>query len=167
MGRIIVIVLVCLSVFQAVSLAQSDTLAKRSGKALPKSVQSMLNQLNDNKPAKINGVDEIEIGGLIIDESISKMGHDFYDLFYSQWIAPEVGFGYTIYIKERPVPGLGSIVSVKVNDSEVLSQRIQPRYDMIESVAEYAIRRLQTYLHNYEAIQKQLGGEDLSGSGLF
>jgi len=168
MGRIFILVLSMIFLGLSSALSQPDTLVKvRQAKKLPKSVRQMITRLGDEEQTASNGIDEIEVGGLIIDETISKMGHDFYDMFYSQWIAPDVDFNYTIYIKEKPVPGMGSIVSVSVNDDELVSQRIQPRAELIEAVAEYAHRRLQSYLLNYEDIQKQLSGQDLSGSGIY
>jgi curli production assembly/transport component CsgE len=148
--------------------SQPDTVRKeRQVKELPKSVRQMITRLGDDKEMAVNGVDEIEVDGLIIDETISKMGHDFYDMFYSQWTPPDVDFNYTIYIQEKPVPGMGSVVSVLVNEEELVSQRIQPRAELIEAVAEYAHRRLQSYLLNYEDIQRQLSGQDLSGTGIY
>jgi len=168
MRRIVFIAITIVLVGGHLAWGQSDSSRNvRQAKELPKSVRQMITQLGDDKDKPANGVDEIEIGGLVIDETISKMGHDFYDKFYSQWTSPEVDFNYTIYIKEKPVPGLGSIVTVSVNDNEVMSQRIQPRAEMIEAVAEYAHRRLQRYLLNYEDIQRQLSGQDLSGTGIY
>ncbi len=168
MQQRIVFILLFMLLAGATAWGQIDTSKTvREAKELPKSVRQMITQLNDDKETPKNGIDEIEIGGLVIDETISKMGHDFYDKFYSQWTSPEVDFNYTIYIKEKPVPGLGSIVTVSVNDNEVVSQRIQPRAEMIEAVAEYAHRRLQSYLLNYEDIQRQLSGQDLSGTGIY
>lgn len=116
---------------------------------------------------KKNIVESIEIDGLIIDETITKMGHDFYEYFYSNWTAPEFSENYTIFIKEKPLPGLGTQVTLKINEDDVFIGRLQPRRQIIEANGDYAIQLCYQYLLNYEMIQKQLEAEDQKGSGIY
>jgi len=88
------------------------------------------------------------ISGMVIDETRSKIGRDFYDVFYQNWTAPEEVSGFTITISEQPAPGLGTIVSVKANDTETFRYRLQPRYDIIKQAGQYAVRLTQNYLIN-------------------
>jgi len=88
------------------------------------------------------------ISGMVIDETRSKIGRDFYDLFYQNWTAPEEVSGFTITITEQPAPGLGTIISVKANDTETFKYRLQPRYDFIQQAARYAVRLTYNYLKN-------------------
>lgn len=110
---------------------------------------------------------DIEIEGLIVDQTQTKIGHDFYDLFYSNWQPPENFGDYTIVIEEKPLPQLGTQVTIKINDNEIFQQILQPRYDVIEAMAQYGVELSFNYIQNYEAIQKQLAGDDLQGSGIF
>ncbi len=110
---------------------------------------------------------DIEIEGLIVDQTQTKIGHDFYDLFYSNWQPPDNFGDYTIIVEEKPLPQLGTQVTIKVNDNEIFQQILQPRYDIIESMAQYGVELSFNYIQNYEAIQKQLAGDDLQGSGIF
>ncbi len=110
---------------------------------------------------------DIEIEGLIVDQTQSKVGHDFYDLFYSNWQPPDNFGDYTIIIEEKPLPQLGTQVTIKINDNEVFQQILQPRYDVIEATAQYGVELAFNYIQNYQAIQKQLAGDDLQGSGIF
>lgn len=90
----------------------------------------------------------LEIDGLVMDETRSKIGKDFYDVFYQRWQAPESASNFTIRISERPTPTLGSFVSVRVNDNLTFQYRLQPRYDIIETAAIYAVRMTRQYLAN-------------------
>jgi LysM repeat protein len=90
----------------------------------------------------------LEIDGLVMDETRSKIGKDFYDVFYQRWEAPESASNFTIRISERPTPTLGSFVSVRVNDNLTFQYRLQPRYDIIETAAIYAVRMTRQYLAN-------------------
>lgn len=88
------------------------------------------------------------ISGMVIDETRSKIGRDFYDVFYQNWTAPEEVSGFTITITEQPAPGLGTIISVKTNDTETFKYRLQPRYDFIQQAAQYAVRLTYNHLKN-------------------
>lgn len=79
-----------------------------------------------------------EIEGLVMDQTITKVGHDFYDAFYSIWEAPaEVG-DYTIIIHEKPARGTSTLISVEVNENELLELPLQPKAEIIEETASYA-----------------------------
>ena len=48
----------------------------------------------------------MEINGLVMDETISKLGRDFYDLFFTKWDI-ETDVDYLLKIVEKPeVPAL-------------------------------------------------------------
>ena len=108
-----------------------------------------------------------ELNGLVVDETITKVGRDFYEVFYGQWEAPASEMSYTIFIKELPMPGRGSQVLVYMDDTEVFSQAVQPRYELIEELAGYAVQSVTHYVANYESMSQQLGNEDQQGSGIF
>lgn len=109
----------------------------------------------------------LEIDGMIISETISKIGNDFYDNFYTNWNPPPQAKNYTITISEKPFPLQGNLIIVKVNDAKVFERFVQPRYESIVESVNQAIQYTANYLINYERIQKDLGGEDLSGTGIF
>ncbi len=110
---------------------------------------------------------DLEIDGLIVDETVTKSGRDFYQIFYSIWEAPPNASNFTIRISEKPARGIATVVMIDVNDDRVIETPLQPRYDIIEAIAQQAARSIYNYLLNYEQIQQQLSGDDLSGSGIF
>jgi len=111
--------------------------------------------------------DDIEIAGIIIDATQTKIGKDFYDLFYQQFNQFEEVSKQSITISERALPQLGSQISVEVEDHLVFLQYIQPRYEMIEQMVEYAMQQTLLYIQNYAEMQEQLSGEDLKGTGIY
>ncbi len=110
---------------------------------------------------------DIEIGSLIVDETQTKLGHDFYDQFFSNWPSPEGNTNYTIIISEKPIPGTGTQVTVTLNDLNIYQRILQPRFDVIEASAIEAVNITFQFLQNYEAIVKELEGEDLKGTGIY
>ncbi len=111
--------------------------------------------------------EDIGLGGLVVDETFSKIGHDFYDLFYSQWESPKNVNDYTITISEKPLPQLGTQITILVNDTPVFRKFIQPRYELIQEMAQQGLEISYSYLQNYDKIQKELQGDDMQGTGIF
>ncbi|MGB3587652.1 MAG: CsgE family curli-type amyloid fiber assembly protein [Tunicatimonas sp.] len=109
----------------------------------------------------------IEINGLIVDETITKAGRDFYELFFQQWTTPVSTISYSLFIRERPMNGLGSQIVVYINETEIFNRAAQPRYDVVEALAKHAVSIAYQYVQNYESIVQQLGNEDQQGSGIF
>jgi len=111
--------------------------------------------------------DDIEIEGIIVDATQTKIGKDFYDLFYQQWSQVDNLPYQSITISEKALPQLGSQVTVQIEDQLIFQQVIQPRYEVIEQMVSYAVQRAYQYVINYDEMQKQLQGEDLKGTGIY
>lgn len=109
----------------------------------------------------------VEIGELIFDETITKVGRDFYTEFFTLWENPTKIQSFSISIKERPMPGLGTQLRVLIDEDEIFNQFMRPNNELIEMMAEYAVQMAQSYLVNYEQIQNQLINEDQMGTGIF
>ena len=90
----------------------------------------------------------MEIDGMVLDETRSKVGRDFYDVFYTNWQQPPDTHNFSIRISEQPSPSLGTIIYVEVNDRETFRMRLQPRYDFIQQAGRYAVRQTYSYLQN-------------------
>jgi curli production assembly/transport component CsgE len=141
---------------------QKDTLnAKPAPAFLKKMIEQVIRQ-----PVKTNDV-EIEIDGLLVNDTKTKPGQEFYNLFYDAWEAPAAAKNYSITISEKPFRLTSTMIVVSINDNVVYQEVLQPRLDIIEAQTEEAISTTQNYLANYEEITKQLNGEDLSGSGIY
>ncbi|WKN42130.1 CsgE family curli-type amyloid fiber assembly protein [Tunicatimonas pelagia] len=114
-----------------------------------------------------DGSEGVEINGLVVDETVTKVGRDFYELFYQQWNAPISTINYSLFIRERPMNGLGSQIAIYINETEIFAQAVQPRHEVVESLAHYAVSLANQYVQNYESIVQQLGNQDQQGSGIF
>jgi len=108
----------------------------------------------------------LEISGLIIEQTMTKIGYDFYEYFFLLWEAPE-GISvrdYNIFINERASPMWGSWVRVGVDETTVWSRVLRPRSEEIEDAAKQAIAATRQYLSNYE--QYQFKTKDMVGTGI-
>jgi len=138
-------------------------------KPVPASLKKLLEQVVrevTKQPSKSKDY-EIEIDGLLVDDTKTKTGKDFYDLFYSSWEAPKGAKNYTITVSEKPFRLSSTLIVVSINDNTVYQSILQPRQDIVEGLSADAILTAQSYLANYEEIMKELNGEDMAGSGIF
>jgi curli production assembly/transport component CsgE len=108
-----------------------------------------------------------EIEGLIVDQTITKVGHDFYDVFYTNWEAPAGATDFTVTLRERPARGTATLVALEVNDTELLEMPLQPKFEVVEAAAQEAVAVAQDFLTRSQTVKNQLDGADQSGSGLF
>lgn len=134
-------------------------------KPMPPSFKKLLESVI--KKTQKSNAGELEIDGLLVDDTKTKTGKDFYDIFYSRWEPPKEAKNYTITISEKPFRLSLTIIIVFINENSVYQAFLQPRLDVIEAISEEAIQNAQNYLAYYEDIMKQLNGEDMSGTGIF
>jgi curli production assembly/transport component CsgE len=110
---------------------------------------------------------DLEIDEIILDETITKVGRDFYELFYNSWNNPTQIKDFSIIVKEMPMPGIGTQITVMIDDFEIVKQFIRPNQEMIEMLSAYTVNMATQFLLNYEEIQAQLQNEDQAGTGIF
>jgi len=126
---------------------QQDTTVRRQAAPRPNQFEEAVRSSAD-----------LEVDGLVVDETITKIGRDFYDVFHRQWEAPPSAKNYTILIKERPTRGNGALIQVTLNDELLFEQQLMPRYDTIEETATYVAEGLFDYLVRNQ-LQQQLEAE--------
>ncbi|MEG1230166.1 MAG: CsgE family curli-type amyloid fiber assembly protein, partial [Flavobacterium sp.] len=79
------------------------------------SIQITTKELRPIKESSLN-----IMKGIVVDDSKTKMGRDYYDLFYSTYNQYPTKFDFIINISELPHRGLSSIVQVKVDQDLIL-----------------------------------------------
>ena len=110
---------------------------------------------------------DLEIDEMIFDETITKVGRDFYDMFYTNWSNPTQIKDFSITIKEMPMPGIGTQITLSIDDQEILQQFIRPNQELIEMLADYSVALVNQYLINYQEIQAELQNPDQAGTGIY
>ncbi|MEJ8801236.1 CsgE family curli-type amyloid fiber assembly protein [Pontibacter sp. H249] len=143
------------------NVIRQDSISKE--KMRKQETVSLLNQfLQEKTQASV----DLEVDGLVVDETITKVGRDFYDIFLMQWEAPPMAKNFTVLVKEQPARGNGSLVSIAINDVLLFEQVLQPRYDLIEEVANYVVAIVYNYLQE-DQLTKQLEAEGKKAREVF
>ena len=97
-------------------------------------------------------------GVMVLDETRSKMGGNFYSTFYKHWEAPEGAKNSTITISEQPMPSMGTLVQVEIDNQVVFRNRLQPKYYQNEQAAKRAVQICRYHLQRMSATQDEFAG---------
>ena len=97
-----------------------------------------------------------EAEGLVLDQAISKLGHDFYDLFYSLFEAPAGSADFSVVVAERPARGNTNLVVLTVNDNELLEMPLATRFEQLQETVLYAVGIAQEFLVEAQNVNRQL-----------
>ena len=84
-----------------------------------------------------------EAQGMVMDQTISKLERDFYELFYGSFEAPAGLEDFTV-------------VALIVNDTELFELPLMPRADQIEESAVAAVDAAVDFLLQAQSISQQL-----------
>ncbi|WGK63730.1 CsgE family curli-type amyloid fiber assembly protein [Croceiramulus getboli] len=86
--------------------------------------------------------DGFTLDGLVIENTITQAGRDFYQLFYSDYYNKGIVSPKDILIEEVPGRGRRTRITVKVDRTLVWQFFAQPRRDYLKEQAEITIRRV-------------------------
>lgn len=130
---------------------------------------SLVQEAEEPQPLGVENflVPNLELGGMVLDETRTRAGREFYDLFYDQWRAVDLKGDYLIRIEEYPFQLRTTLVKIFLNDMEIFSQGLLPNTGYIESLVPYAVDVARFQVENYEEIQRNLEGEDVQGTGIY
>ncbi len=107
-----------------------------------------------------------EITGLIFEDTMTKVGYDFYEYFFIHWEPPETPWidEYNILIEEKASPLWGSWVQVHVNGITVWSNILKPRSSEVEDYVVEAVEVVKQYFQNDQ--NRQIQEEEMIGTGI-
>lgn len=90
--------------------------------------------------------------GLVVENTMTKAGHDFYRYFYSEYFNMEIQTIKNIVIEEVPGRMRNTRISVKIDDKLLWQFFSQPKKSFLQSMAKTALDRCIAYL---QQLQKQ------------
>ncbi|WP_340104133.1 CsgE family curli-type amyloid fiber assembly protein [Rhodohalobacter sp. 8-1] len=120
--------------------------------AFRKAFEAVMQEENEVNP-ETESEDSVElpemygnVAGIVLDETRSKTGRDFYNAFYEAWSKWKGVENSVVRVAEKPGPGLGSIVYVEVNYEEIFELRLRPGDQRTKQAGDVAAARTLSYL---------------------
>lgn len=110
-------------------------------------------------PLKV-AANDIELGGLVIDRTISRFGKDFMFYYSGYWRDMPATEGVSVVIYEQVYPQAGTFLWVEINQQRVYQTYFGRRYNNVKDMAEQAILRSINELANIQA-SMMLGDQDI------
>jgi len=95
--------------------------------------------------AKFEEADGIILRGIVIDETRTKSGRDFYNMFYSLYSGKKINGERIVTIREVLVMANTTAISVKVGDDVIHRFISKPQNDYIKSASEISIYKVDQY----------------------
>ncbi|WP_445664148.1 CsgE family curli-type amyloid fiber assembly protein [Fodinibius sp. AD559] len=145
-------------------LAMSKKFEREEKEKKLKKFRKAFNELvekGEEKKKNESEVDDYEglgLGGMILDETRSKMGSNFYSVFYKHWEDPKDVQNFTITVSEQPMPSRGTMVQVEIDNQLVFKNRLEPRYYKTQQAAKQAVKICQRRLQRIATTQNEFAG---------
>lgn len=86
-----------------------------------------------------------ELSGLTIDDTKSKVGKDFYDLFYIQYSQIPDKSNSAITITELPARGTSGQINIQIDDKVVYSFMTNPSEDYLKEQLDFTLRYIKDF----------------------
>lgn len=109
------------------------------------------------KPMNTTSVDEtsLMLEGMVVDESKTKFGKDFYDSFFSVYNQYPNKFKFIVLISELPYRGQTSIIQVKADYEVVYEFYTHPNEEYNQQQVAMALRQLAKFAEEKENIKQE------------
>ncbi|WP_299440058.1 CsgE family curli-type amyloid fiber assembly protein [uncultured Aquimarina sp.] len=96
--------------------------------------------------------DGIELKGIVIEETKTKPGKDFYEFFYNLYTLNRINGSKIVGVYEKLSFGRSTIIQVKIEDKVILEFLGKPDIEYLEQMSKNAIRRVYKY---FKDLKKQ------------
>lgn len=100
--------------------------------------------------------DDIELGGLVLDRTISRFGKDFSFYYTGYWRDMPGTEGVSVVIYEQVYPQAGTVLWIEMNQQKIYQTYFGRRYNDVKQMAEQAVLASINELANIQT-EKMLG----------
>ncbi|MBM1106299.1 hypothetical protein JQC67_09145 [Aurantibacter crassamenti] len=115
-----------------------------------------LNRPTTNIDVKESKEDGFILRGMVIEDTKTKAGNDFYDMFYSLYLSNNINADKIVKIEERLAIGSNTQIVVLVEDEIVVQFFVNPRTQYLKSMADNSIYRVNAYLQRLKNNANQI-----------
>ncbi|TDP01510.1 CsgE family curli-type amyloid fiber assembly protein [Flavobacterium sp. 245] len=116
----------------------------------------VFNEETESDEGKSVPVDGIEMVGIVANDTKTKLGNDFYDMFYAQYSKLKVHTIKIVTVQEELTFGRTTKITILV-DSDIIEEFIsRPEEDFLKYMAESAASKLFKYFKNQEKQNKMI-----------
>ncbi|TPN84540.1 CsgE family curli-type amyloid fiber assembly protein [Aquimarina algicola] len=100
--------------------------------------------------------DGIELKGIVIEETKTKPGKDFYDFFYNSYTLNQINGNKIVAVYEKLSFGRSTIIQVKIEDNLIHEFLGKPDLEYLEQMSKIAIRKVYKYFKDQKKQKKDI-----------
>lgn len=116
----------------------TDRLEINKGPNFDKSQENQKNKPNDG----------IELKGIVVEETKTKPGKDFYDFFYSAYALNQINGNKIVNVVENLSFGRSTIIKVTIEDNTIFEFLGKPDLEYLEQMSKTAVRKVYRYFQD-------------------
>ena len=94
--------------------------------------------------------------GMVIQDTKTKAGNDFYDMFYSSYLTNNINGEKIVKIEERLAIGNNTQINVLVGDEVVVQFFVNPRNQYLKAMADKSIYKVTSYFQRLKNTKEQI-----------
>ena len=113
-------------------------------------------QVSAEPDMKEAGEDGFILRGMVIEDTKTKAGRDFYDFYYSRYLNKKIAGDEVVTITEKLAIGGNTLIEVKVGEVIVQQFIVNPRSQFIEAMADQAIYRTIVHFQQQSRAKDQI-----------
>ncbi|MDM1347245.1 CsgE family curli-type amyloid fiber assembly protein [Myroides marinus] len=99
---------------------------------------------------------KIELKGIVVDQTKTKAGRDFYQLFYSNYLSYNINSEHIITISELITLGNNTKINVSILDQIIFTFFVKTQYDYLKSMSDSALNRTMRYLESLKRDEQRI-----------
>lgn len=107
-----------------------------------------------NLDVKASTEDGVVLRGIVVEDTKTKPGRDFYSMFYATYMANNINGKKIVSIKELLAIGSNTKIEVRVGETVVYEFFVRPGQEYLKAMTDVAIRRV--YLH-FQQLDRDAG----------
>lgn len=115
-----------------------------------------LKKASENEDVKNTNEDGFVLRGVVIEDTKTKAGNDFYDMFYSSYLTNNINGEKIVKIEERLAIGNTTQINVLVGTEVVVKFFVNPRTQYLKSMADNSIYRVNSYFQRLKDNKDQI-----------
>ncbi|WP_025741757.1 CsgE family curli-type amyloid fiber assembly protein [Aquimarina pacifica] len=101
--------------------------------------------IKEEKNSEVASNDGIELKGIVVEETKTKPGRDFYEFFFSLYSQNQINGNKVVEVLEKLSFGRSTIIQVKIEDVTIHEFIGKPDLEYLEQMSKVAIRKVYKY----------------------
>ena len=109
-----------------------------------------------SRDAAYEAGDGILLRGIVIEDTKTKPGRDFYRMFYSSYLSNNINGEKVVTIKETLAIANNTKIEITVGDQKVVEFFLRPQNDYLQNMASESLKRVYLHFENLKREKKSI-----------